>query len=433
MIILTALILIELAFMIWNIAEGELHRKEKAVIAVAIFLIFVTLCLTGVVDWGFRYYFFGAVLGLQSIIAVIRLIKKEKSEASVKVIGKSAGRFVGKTILYTTSLGFAIICPPFTEPEPSGQYNVLETKFTWTDESRTETFSETGESRKITVRVWYPENYSEKTPLILFSHGAFGFSGSNYSTCAELASRGYTVAGIDHTYHALFTADTDGNITIADMGFINTVMEHSATSNPEKEYTDNKEWLDLRVKDINFALDTIIGLSESGDPVFRNTDTSKIGLLGHSLGGAAAAQTARSRSDISAVINLDGSLTGDEIAFENGASVLTDEPFPVPMLVIYSQYLYDLAAEYESNGYEYVNFNTEKISDNVISTCFKKSGHLNFTDLPLFSPILGKALGNMGTGDIDSLYCINTMNKLTGDFFDYELKGGESPEVKKEY
>ena len=309
----------------------------------------------------------------------------------------------------------------------------MKQKYTWTDDNRIETFTETGESRKITVRVWYPENCSEKTPLIVFSHGAFGFSGSNYSTCAELASRGYTVAGIDHTYHALFIADTEGKTTIADMNFINTVAEHNATDNPEKEYTDNKEWLDLRVKDIDFALNTIIGLAESGDTVFGNTDTERIGLFGHSMGGEAAAQTARSRGDISAVINLDGTLTGDEIDFVNGASVFTDEPFPVPMLVIYSEYHYNLAAEYESKGYEYVNFNTERISDNVISTCFKGSGHLNFTDLPLFSPMLGKALGNMGTGDIDSLYCINTMNALCGEFFDYALKGGEKPEIAKEY
>ncbi|MDY3791546.1 MAG: acetylhydrolase, partial [Oscillospiraceae bacterium] len=300
MIILTALILTELAFMIWNIAEGDLHRKEKAVSAIAIFLIFVTLCLTGVIEWGFRYYILGFALALQSIIAVIRLIKQDKTEAFGRVIGKSVGKFVGKTILYTTVLMLAIICPQFTEPEPTGQYNVLEAKYTWTDENRTETFTDTGGKRKITVCVWYPENCSEKTPLIIFSHGAFGFSGSNYSTCTELASRGYTVAGIDHTYHALFTADTEGNVTIADMNFINTVMEHNATDNPEKEYTDNREWLDLRVKDIDFALNTIIGLSQSGDPIFVNTDTTKIGLFGHSLGGAAAAQTARNRSDISA-------------------------------------------------------------------------------------------------------------------------------------
>lgn len=435
MIILTALIFLELAFLIWNIAEGDLHRKEKAVSALAIFLIFAVLCITGVVEWSFRYYIFGFALALQSIIAVIRLIRPDKPEAYDNVIGKSVGRFVGKTILYTTALALAIICPQFKEPEPTGQYKVLEAKYTWTDESRTETFTDTGENRKITVSVWYPENCAEKTPLIIFSHGAFGFSGSNYSTCTELASRGYTVAGIDHTYHAFYTEDTEGKVTIVDMNFLNTVMEHNATDNPEKEYTDNREWLDLRVKDMDFALNTIIALSESGDPIFANTDTSKIGLFGHSLGGAAAAQTARNRSDISAVINLDGTLLGDEIAFENGAAVNTDEPFPVPMLEIYSQYLFDLATEYEneSEDNEYVNFKTQRISENAEYTCFKSSGHLNFTDLPLFSPMLGKALGNMGTGDIDSLYCINTMNKLTGDFFDYALKGGEKPDIEKEY
>lgn len=230
---------------------------------------------------------------------------------------------MGKTILYTTALSLAIICPQFAKSEPTGQYEVLEAKYTWTDESRIETFTENGENRKITLRVWYPENCPEKTPLIVFSHGAFGFSGSNYSTCAELASRGYTVAGIDHTYHALFTSDTEGKMTIADMKFINTVMEHNATDNPEKEYADNKEWLDLRVKDTDFALNTIIGLAESGDKVFGNTDTSRIGLLGHSLGGAAAAQTARNRSNNSAVINLDGTLTGDEIELVNGVPVAT--------------------------------------------------------------------------------------------------------------
>ena len=127
-IILVALILLELAFLIWNIAEGNLHRKEKAVSAVAIFLIFVTLCLTGVVDWGFRYYFLGIALAVQTIIAVVRLIKKDKTDKEIKVISKSVWRFVGKTILYTTALCLAIICPQFNEPEPTGQYKVLEAK-----------------------------------------------------------------------------------------------------------------------------------------------------------------------------------------------------------------------------------------------------------------------------------------------------------------
>lgn len=432
-IILISLILFELVFLVWNISENDLHQKEKAAAAIAVDMIFVVLCCTGIIEWGFRYIAIGFVLAVQTVIAVTRVIKKNTADSSENVISKSVWKFAVKFLMYAIALVPAIIFPQFKEPIPTGSYNVLETKYTWTDESRTETYSNAGGSRKVTVNVWYPENCTEKVPLVIFSHGAFGFSGSNYSTCTELASRGYIVAGIDHTYHALYTADTDGNITIADMGFINNVLENNASDDPENEFADGQEWLSLRVDDINFVLDTIIELSQSGDPVFSNADTSKIGIFGHSLGGAAAAQTARNRNDISAVVNLDGTLLGDEIAIENGRTICTDEPFPVPMLDIYSQYHYDSAAEYENTADEYVNFHTEHISDNVDSTYFKGSGHLNFTDLPLFSPILGKALGNMGTGDIDSLYCINTMNKLTADYFDFALKGKEKPELEKEY
>ena len=129
------------------------------------------------------------------------------------------------------------------------------------------------------------------------------------------------------------------------------------------------------------------------------------------------------------MVNLDGTLIGDELS----ETTNSDVPFPVPMLSIYSEYHYNKALEYEKTGSEYVNFHTERISDNITSTHFKNSGHLNFTDLPLFSPLLGNALGTMGTGNIDSLYCITTMNRLTADFFDGTLKSAEIPVIEKEY
>lgn len=428
-IILISLILFELVFLVWNIAEKDFHQKEKAAAAIAVYLIFTVLCCTGVIEWGFRYIAIGIILAFQTVIAVTKVVKKSSEQTSENVIAMSIWKFTVKSLMYAAALVIAIICPQFSEPEPTGEYNVLEAKYTWTDESRAETFSDAGGSRKVTVRVWYPENCPERTPLVIFSHGAFGFSGSNYSTCTELASRGYTVAGIDHTYHSLFTADTDGNITIADTGFINDVMKNNTEDDPEKEFSDSHSWLELRVEDINFVINKIISLAETNDAVFTNTDTSKIGLIGHSLGGAAAAETARRRNDITSVVNLDGTLIGDELS----ETTNSDVPFPVPMLSIYSEYHYNKALEYEKTGSEYVNFHTERISDNITSTHFKNSGHLNFTDLPLFSPLLGKALGTMGTGDIDSLYCITTMNRLTADFFDITLKGAEIPVIEKEY
>ena len=56
---------------------------------------------------------------------------------------------------------------------------------------------------------------------------------------------------------------------------------------------------------------------------------------------------------------------------------------------------------------------------------FKGSGHMNFTDLPLFAPPLAKLLG---TGSIDSESCIRQMNQIVLQFYDCKLKnGGELP------
>ena len=55
---------------------------------------------------------------------------------------------------------------------------------------------------------------------------------------------------------------------------------------------------------------------------------------------------------------------------------------------------------------------------------------MNYTDLPLFSPLLA---GLLGTGDVDSEACINKMNEITADFLDYHLKGEGEFAVEETY
>ena len=51
---------------------------------------------------------------------------------------------------------------------------------------------------------------------------------------------------------------------------------------------------------------------------------------------------------------------------------------------------------------------------------FEGAGHLNYTDLPLFSPPLAKMLG---VGDVDAGECIRQVNEMVCIYFDYYLKG----------
>ena len=52
-------------------------------------------------------------------------------------------------------------------------------------------------------------------------------------------------------------------------------------------------------------------------------------------------------------------------------------------------------------------------------TYFVGSGHMNFTDLPLFSPPLAAMLG---VGEVDATECVITMNEIVLEYFDYYLK-----------
>ena len=61
------------------------------------------------------------------------------------------------------------------------------------------------------------------------------------------------------------------------------------------------------------------------------TDTQKIGLMGHSIGGAVSMDMARQRDDISAVIDIDGTMLGEEKA-DGSKFAYNPEPFQVPLL-----------------------------------------------------------------------------------------------------
>lgn len=428
-IILIVLISIEAFFLVWAILTKNTRHEEKSIVRIAELLLLVILLATGVLEWGFRYFALLLVMTIFTVNSAAILLKLRKSHKPYK-LGKSVLHFSYCVFIFGFSLLLAILCPQYEQPQTTGDYAVATAKYTWSDESRKEDFSDSGENRALTVEFWYPKNGNGTYPLVVFSHGAFGFSGSNYSTFAELASNGYVVASIGHTYHAFFTQDITGKITIANMDFLNAVIAQNNTDNDKEEFACSKEWMKLRVDDENFVIDTILKSTKSADAdrLFTMINTDKIGAIGHSLGGASSAQLGRARSDIDAVINLDGTMLGEELGFENGKLIFDDTSYPVPLLNIYSEFLYDRAIEMMGEGYD--NFYATKNAVCAYEVVFKDAGHLNFTDLPLFSPPLAKLLG---VGTVDAKYCIEQTNAIVLQFFDSYLKEKGTPHLEKEY
>lgn len=332
-----------------------------------------------------------------------------------------------------------ILFPDYDVPVVTGSHTVQTQEFTWVDESRIETFTDTGENRELTVKFWYPEEEGSY-PLVVFSHGAFGVIDSNYSTCVELASNGYVVASIGHPYHAIFVENVDGETTYADMDFVKSVFTANETYDPEAEhqrYENSLAWMALRTADENFVLDTILDKAKQGeDDPFSLIDPEKIGLFGHSMGGASSVQLGRERTDIDAVIDLEGTMLGEYIGFENGMEVYNEEPYPIPVLDVFGTRLYDEADQMSAEvadefpDWQYVNF---YLGENALcyrAVAFRDTGHLNFTDLPLVSPVLAKLLG---VGEVDAKTCIENVNEVVLKWFDYYLKGKGTLDIRSEY
>lgn len=411
--------LVETIFFIWSFVTKNGQDKWKEAVRVGGLALLFLLLLIKVLRGFPRYGFFAGVLALQVLWMGIRLYRKK--ERTFKK-GKWILKWVGNMLLYGVCLLPAIVFPQYKEPVVTGPYAVQVAEYTWEDESRIETYSDTGEHRSLTVKFWYPAEEGSY-PLIVFSHGAFGVIDSNFSTCMELASNGYVVASIGHPYHAMFVEDVNGKVITADREFIQQVYainDFGDAEVEEKIYVCSKEWMDIRTGDENFVLDTILQKAEAGEEgPFSLVDAEKIGLFGHSMGGASSVQLGRERDDIDAVIDLDGTMLGEYTGYENGVWHYNKEPYPIPILDVNSR---EADSQRGSSGAVYVNFYVGENAVDYHHTVFEGAGHLNFTDLPLVSPPLARMLG---CGDVDALTCIENVNEMVLHFFDYYLKGKE--------
>jgi len=121
--------------------------------------------------------------------------------------------------------------------------------------------------------------------LIVFSHSGTSTKTSNLSLYKELASHGYVVVSIDHTYHSLGT-EIDGKKVYIDLGYMKELNQEDSRSDIENSYACFQKWMKLRTEDINFVIYTFIQESmEENNPTYSLVKAKSIGVAGHSLGG----------------------------------------------------------------------------------------------------------------------------------------------------
>lgn len=251
----------------------------------------------------------------------------------------------------------------------------------------------------------------------MFSHGGISTKTSNLSLYKELASHGYVVASIDHTYHALYTV-IDGARVYVDPGYMRELSEEDSHSDIENSYACFQKWMKLRTDDINFVIDTFIERSVDGsDSFYRLVDANRIGVAGHSLGGSAALGIARERKDVRAVLALESPYLCDIVGVDGREFRWNTDPYQCAVMNIYSDNGYSLVGidnKYIQNDNHLIN------SLNIRYYYVEGSNHYTLTDLVRTSPILCVLLGGgYRKSGYDSLQLINQKSLA---FFDEFLR-----------
>ena len=250
-----------------------------------------------------------------------------------------------------------------------------------------------------------PAGRRRSLPLVVLSPG-FTDSRSTLTGLAEdLASHGYVVAGIDHTYESYATAFPDGRVT--------TCLAREAPRRDRQEKVAAG-----RAADVCFVLDELTGAHPPW-PGAELIDPSRMAMAGHSAGGAAAIAAMLADPRIRAGIDMDGST----------AAPIPDEGLARPFLFLGKQSNYTPG----SGGAATTPRDWKLLRGAVITwerdwallTGWKRwlvvagAVHASFTDLALLAEQVGIDIG----AGLSGTRSLDITRAYVRAFFDQHLRG----------
>jgi pimeloyl-ACP methyl ester carboxylesterase len=340
-------------------------------------------------------------------------------------------------------------------PTPSGPSQVGTRIYDLTDATREELYSGKEGARRFQIQVWYPSEPSprderapwmanaetfapaiatyihmppffldhlklvkmpaykdskvaateEGYPVILFSHGWNGFNAQNTGQAIQLASHGYVVAGVQHTYGAVITVFSDGTIAHNNPSALPNGL-------PDEEYeAAARKLVQQWAGDLSYVTDFLKAQNNDPEsPFYRSLDLSRIGVYGHSTGGGAAIQFCGTDSRCKALLGMDPFMRPVSVeVLENGVTQ--------PAFFMFSQRWAD---DVDSrNNLLFHNF-VSNVPRTLGVISIAGTAHYDFSDLPLLSP-LAPRLGLKGP--INGKRVTAIINDYLLSFFNNTLKG----------
>jgi predicted dienelactone hydrolase len=275
-------------------------------------------------------------------------------------------------------------------------------------------------------------------PVIIFSHGFRGTRDTNTAQCEELASYGYIVVGISHTYDSCVVQFPDGRIVD---GLKSIAQRTSKFGNFDKVVHEEAE---IWIADTQFALDQVEQLANDTNSFFyQRIDQKHIGMFGHSMGGSTALQAGHIDRRIKAAVNLDGDLFGYHVPKKiekpamnilGGNEVtLHERPFTHNEWKRFN--IHSEEEEKQSKAsFLPVLKQLAQSADHVFYTfVIKDAGHFDLADLAPYKAasfvirfLARYDFAGMRIGSIDGLKTAHIINDYLVNFFDKYLKNKSS-------
>lgn len=276
----------------------------------------------------------------------------------------------------------------------------------------------------------------ETFPVILYSHGlGVGIRDDNTALCEELASHGYIVVGISHPYASYVVRYHDGEEVF------NTIHTENLPYKKRQELAARE--IDIWTVDSQDIIDYLEALNEkqNNNTFFKVLDLNSIGALGHSFGGATAAQLCRRDSRCKAGINMDGKLygSGPTAPFHKPfmfllASDSLDNSKPLSQDEIIRRYQtrenYDESCAMHVKAFDEL---AQAIGKDVYKIIINGAGHGAFSDFALlkYHSLISRYFLDLGTGSLDSRRSHEITKNYVLDFFDMYLKNKKSKLLNK--
>ena len=347
---------------------------------------------------------------------------------------------------------FMFSFPKYKLPEPSGDF-LIGTKTFIVNEERPEIYTDDpNDTRRIKLQVWYPaetiDGYEQvpwlidgvtvsralskdfgfpsfalnqtanilshsyldaplsddqdKYPIVIISHGWSGFMNLHTDFAEELASLGYVVVSIDHTYGSIATVFGEDEVAY---------KNEEALPNREST-TDFLDYANRLVStygnDVISTIDylEVLNVDSELSNLKGKLDLTKIGVLGHSTGGGGDVYAAIKDDRIKALIGLDAWV-------ESIDSSDIDLGLKIPSLFLRS-------GDWETGDNNDNLYNLiDSSEDSSILYQIDGTTHFDFTMVYMFSPLI-KLVGFSGSVNSKDLNLI--LEETIVNFFDETLK-----------